>query len=58
MASYWAPISWTRYFSSVPRSTNATVTLSAVCPPMVGSNASGRSRSMIRSTTSGVIGST
>ena len=31
--------------------------LSAVCPPMVGSRASGRSRSMILATISGVIGS-
>ena len=31
--------------------------LSAVCPPSVGSSASGLSRAMIFSTTSGVIGS-
>ena len=30
---------------------------SAVCPPMVGSSASGRSFSMILATISGVIGS-
>ena len=32
-------------------------TFSAVCPPIVGSSASGRSRSMIFSTIAGVIGS-
>ena len=32
-------------------------TLSAVWPPMVGSTASGRSRSMILATIAGVIGS-
>ncbi len=31
--------------------------LSAVCPPMVGNSASGRSFSMMRATISGVIGS-
>ena len=31
---------------------------SAVCPPRVGSRASGRSLAMMRSTNSGVIGST
>ena len=31
--------------------------LSAVCPPMVGKSASGRSFSMILATISGVIGS-
>jgi hypothetical protein len=52
-----APISSTPYFSSTPRSASAIATLSAVCPPMVGRIASGRSRSMIRSTYSGVTGS-
>jgi hypothetical protein len=32
--------------------------LSAVCPPIVGSTASGRSYAMIFATISGVIGST
>ena len=35
----------------------ASAQFSAVCPPMVGSSASGRSRSMILATISGVIGS-
>ena len=48
----------TPYLSSVPRFTRPIVTLSAVCPPIVGSSASGRSRSMTFSTTSSVIGST
>ena len=39
-------------------SARASAVLSAVCPPMVGSRASGRSVSMILATTSGVIGST
>ena len=52
-----APISSTPYFSSTPLLCRSMATLSAVCPPMVGSNASGRSRSMTRSTHSAVIGS-
>ena len=57
MADRWAPISSTWYFSSVPRSASASAVFSAVCPPIVGSSASGRSAAMIFSTTSGVIGS-
>ncbi len=40
-----------------PRSYSAIATLSPVWPPSVGSTASGRSRSMIRASTSGVSGS-
>ncbi len=40
-----------------PRSCSAIATLRAVCPPSVGSTASGRSRSMILASTSGVSGS-
>ena len=50
IASSFAPISSTPYFSSTPFSARATAVLSAVCPPIVGSMASGRSRSMIFST--------
>ena len=53
-----APISLTLYFSRIPRSASATARLSAVCPPTVGSTASGRSFSIIASTISGVSGST
>ncbi len=53
-----APISSTPYFSSTPASCSATAVFSAVCPPRVGSSASGRSRAMTCSTNSGVIGST
>ena len=52
-----APISSVLYFSSTPRSASAIATLSAVWPPIVGRIASGRSRSMMRSTYSGVTGS-
>ena len=52
-----APISSTPCFSSTPRSDSAIATLSAVWPPIVGSSASGFSRSMISSTNSGVTGS-
>ena len=53
-----APISSTRYLLSVPLFARSTARLRAVCPPTVGSNASGRSRSMMAATTSGVSGST
>ena len=39
-----------RYFSSVPSLKSASAVLSAVCPPIVGSTASGRSFSMIAAT--------
>ena len=53
-----APISSTPYFSSTPLAASAMAVFSAVCPPMVGSSASGFSRAMMRSTNSGEIGST
>jgi hypothetical protein len=53
-----APINSTSCFSSVPSFTNAIATLRAVCPPIVGSSASGRSRSITLATHSGVTGST
>ncbi len=57
MASRLAPMSCTLYFASVPSSASFIAALSAVCPPIVGSSASGRSFSMILATISGVIGS-
>jgi hypothetical protein len=44
--------------SSTPERCRLSAVLSAVCPPMVGSSASGRSFSMILVAKSGVIGST
>ena len=58
IASTFAPMSSTSYFSRTPASCSAIAALSAVWPPRVGSIASGRSLAMIVSTTSGVIGST
>ncbi len=58
IASTFAPISSTLYFSSVPASASEMAVLSAVWPPRVGRSASGRSLAMIFSTNSGVIGST
>lgn len=58
MASTFAPMSGQPYFSSTPFSWRAIAVLSAVWPPSVARTASGRSFSMIFSTTSGVIGST
>ena len=58
IASTDAPISSTPYFASVPSSATAIARFSAVCPPTVGSSASGRSRSMICARNSGVSGST
>src|SRR6185312_12114378 len=57
MASAVAPIILTLNVSSVPIFFKDSAQLSAVCPPMVGSKASGRSFSMILATISGVIGS-
>jgi hypothetical protein len=57
MASSLAPINSTCQRLSAPERASAIAVLSAVCPPMVGSSASGRSFSMMRSTISGVIGS-
>ena len=58
IASTSAPISSTPYFSRTPLLCSAIAALRAVCPPRVGSRASGRSLAMMRSTNSGVIGST
>ena len=57
IASGFAPIMRTPYFSSTPSSCSFIAQFSAVCPPSVGSSASGFSAMMIFSTTSGVIGS-
>ena len=57
MARSLAPISSTPNFASVPSFCSAMATLSAVCPPIVGSSASGRSRSITLATHSGVTGS-
>ena len=57
MASAVAPIMVTPNFSRTPMRRSDSAVLSAVCPPMVGKSASGRSFSMILATISGVIGS-
>ena len=57
IASAVAPIISTPNLSSTPMRRSDSAVLSAVWPPMVGSSASGRSFSMMRATTSGVIGS-
>ncbi len=57
MAASLAPISSTPCAASTPPCDSAIAVLSAVCPPMVGSSASGFSRAMIFSTKAGVIGS-
>ena len=57
MASTSAPISSTPKRSSTPASCSSTATFSAVCPPSVGSSASGRSRSTISETVSASSGS-
>ena len=57
MTSRVAPIISTPNFSSVPLSQTAAAVFRPVCPPSVGSRASGRSSSMIFATASGVIGS-
>ena len=58
MASALAPIiSGVPGTPMMPCSYSAIATLSPVCPPSVGSTASGRSRSMIAASTSGVSGS-
>jgi hypothetical protein len=58
MASGRAPMTSTPKRSNTPRSASWMVRLSAVWPPMVGSRASGRSRSMIAASTSTSRGST
>ena len=57
MASALAPISSQPNSASVPSCASARATLSPVCPPIVGSTASGRSLAMILRTKAGVIGS-
>ena len=57
MASAVAPIMVTPHLSRTPMRRSDSAVLSAVCPPMVGKSASGRSFSMILATISGVIGS-
>ena len=58
MTSALAPIISTPNRSRVPSLASAIAVLSAVCPPIVGSSASGRTRSITRATIAGVIGST
>ena len=58
MASIEAPISETPNSSSTPWLSSSTARFSAVWPPTVGNNASGRSRSITERTTSQVSGST
>ncbi len=53
-----APMSRTPSRSSTPLRLSSTARLRAVCPPTVGRRASGRSRSRMASTASGVSGST
>ena len=57
IASSPAPINRTPSRSSAPDSARAVATFSAVCPPRVGSSASGLSRSITRRTDAGVMGS-
>ena len=58
MASALAPMSSGQPGTpTTPRSNRAMARLRPVCPPSVGRTASGRSRSMMRSSTSGVSGS-
>ncbi|MNC93372.1 hypothetical protein D3C83_99850 [compost metagenome] len=57
IASREAPIISTPYFSSTPCRARSSAQLSAVWPPIVGSSASGRSFSMMRSTVLQWIGS-
>ena len=57
IASREAPIISTPNFFSTPSRARSSAQLSAVCPPIVGSSASGRSFSMIAATICQVIGS-
>ncbi|MNY21068.1 hypothetical protein D3C86_1545870 [compost metagenome] len=57
MVSALAPIISTPNFSRMPCFSRASAQFSAVCPPMVGSRASGRSFSMILATVDHLIGS-
>ncbi len=57
IAFFDAPISSTSNLVSTPSRARSSAQFSAVCPPIVGSSASGRSRSMIVATICQVIGS-
>jgi len=57
IAAREAAISSTPNFSSTPSRTRSSAVLSPVCPPMVGSSASGRSFSMMRATVCAFTGS-
>ena len=57
IASRFAPIISTLNLSKTPISSSVKDVFNAVCPPIVGNKASGRSFSIILATTSGVIGS-
>ncbi|MDT4888692.1 hypothetical protein FQZ97_1252890 [compost metagenome] len=57
MVSALAPIISTPNLASTPWCSRSSAQFSAVCPPMVGSNASGRSFSMILATVCHLIGS-
>ena len=57
MAGSLAPISSTPYSSKTPFLERSTAMLRAVCPPIVGSKASGRSLAITFSTNNGVNGS-
>ncbi len=58
MVSMPAPMSSTPYLARMPASCSSTAAFSAVCPPRVGSTASGRSLAITFSRMSRVIGST
>ena len=57
IASREAAINSTPYFSSTPSRTRSSAQFSAVCPPIVGSSAFGRSLAMMRSTVRQLTGS-
>ncbi len=57
IAFFDAPISSTSKRFSTPSRARSSAQFSAVCPPIVGRSASGRSRSMIRAIMGQVIGS-
>ena len=58
MDSVLQPITSTPYLDSTPASSSSMAQLRPVWPPMLGSRASGRSRSMTLATESAVMGST
>ena len=57
MASFFAPINSTPNCSKTPLDAKVKAVFNAVCPPMVGSNASGFSFSIMAATTFQLIGS-